>query len=209
MLGACSTQAAAPHTTVTITQPAPNTGTTHTSGTHTSTSATPTPTPAATLMTKLPGDCASLLPLGAVDTALGGPVTGQTAFVVGVAEKDIARLGYLNCRYGLPAGAAAAKATPKVEIGVSLYASADDAAKRIPATVDDYIAHGATQHTTSVGETPATILTGASGAGYTHPTLVAASGQRTIAVTVNQKVDAAADKALTALAEVALKNTGG
>lgn len=173
----------------------------------TSTSATAGPT--ATVLTRLPGTCDDLLPAAAVDNALGRALGGQTSFVVGLPEKDIGRLGYLNCRYGLPAGRAGTSATAKAEIGVSLYKDAKSAAARIPATVDDYVAHGATSSTTQVDGLTATLLTGAAGTGYTDPTMVVASGQRTVAVSVHEKAGAAAAKDLTALTHLALTQTGG
>ena len=138
---------------------------------------------------------------------LGRSLGGQTAFVVGLPEKDIGRLGYLNCRYGLPDASAGAVA--KAEIGVSLYKDAQAAAARIPATVDDYVAHGASSSTTQVDGQSATILTGGTGAGYTDPTLVLASGQRTVAVSMHESAGAQATKDLTALAHLALTQTGG
>lgn len=202
LAASCSTGATqGPGTTVTVTGPRPTTSVT-TSPT------SPTATPSTQHMTALPGTCDSMLPLPLVDTALGRPITGNTAFVVGVAEKDIGRLTYLNCRYGLPAGAAAATATPKLEIGISLYQSAQDAARRIPITVDDYANHGASQSNITVDGVPAVVLTMGSGAGYASPTLVAASGQRTIAITLVEN-SANLTKDLTALAAVALQRSGG
>ncbi|MGI8761973.1 MAG: hypothetical protein ACR2LF_11915 [Jatrophihabitantaceae bacterium] len=175
-----------------------------------STSARPSTSASVPTMTKLPGTCDDLLPLSSIDTALGGPVAGRTAFVVGVAEKDIGRISYLNCRYGLPGGATTAP-TPRVEIGVSLYQTAALAAQRIPATVAAYLANGATQAPASVDGKPATILTGGVGTGYNAPTIVAVSGQRTIAVSLAADLaqGAEAAKRLTALAALAMKQTGG
>lgn len=191
---------------VTRTRTAPA-GTATNSGAAASTSVTPTPSP--TRLTQLPGTCDDLLPAAAVDTALGRSLGGRTAFVVGLPEKDIGRLSYLNCRYGLPAGSAAASAVAKAEIGVSLYKDVQSAAARIPATVDDYVAHGANSSTVQVDGQQATILTGGAGAGYTDPTIVVASGQRTVAVSVHEKAGAGATKDLTALANLALTRTGG
>jgi hypothetical protein len=160
-------------------------------------------------MTALPGTCDSMLPLAAIDNALGRGIAGQTAFVVGLAEADIGRLATVNCRYGLPA-TADPTAVPVVEIGVSLYDTAEDASKRIPATVDDYVTHGATKSATTVAGHPATILIGGSGAGYAASTIVLAAGQRTVAVgIVENPPNADPTKDLIALATVALTNTGG
>jgi hypothetical protein len=149
-----------------------------------------------------------MLPSPAVANALGRPVNGQTAFVVGVAEPDIGRVATVNCRYGLP-DAPTANAVPVVEIGVSLYDTVDDAAKRIPATVDDYVAHGATKTGTTVAGTPATILTGGTGTGYTAATIVLAAGQRTVvAGIVETPAGADPTKDLVALATLAVTNSG-
>lgn len=176
-------------------------------------SATPSTTPSATATTmrELPGTCDDLLPAAAIDTALGRSLGGRTAFVVGLPEKDIGRLGYLNCRYGLPMGSAgsAAGAVAKAEIGVSLYKDQQSAAARIPATVDDYVSHGANSSTTQVDGQAATLLTGGTGAGYDEPTLVLTSGQRTVAVTVHESAGAQTTKDLSALANLALTHTGG
>lgn len=201
----CSTQpVAAPTKTVVITRTAVPSQTPSASPSQSpSASASPTTTAAR----QLPGTCDGLLPAAAVDNALGHTVGGKTAFVVGLPEKDIGRIGYINCRYGLPAGAQAKTAIPKVEIGVSLYRSADLAAKRIPATVDAYTAHGAKSTTTKVNGVSADVLTGGTAAGYRMPTLVLASGQRTVAVTVDERAGASATKDLVALAKLALSHT--
>jgi hypothetical protein len=182
--------------------------------THTPTQAAPTgPTApstassasaSATPVRKLPGRCSDLLPLASIDTALSRSVHGKTAFVVGVAEKKIGRLSYLNCRYGLGPGG---KGTAKAEIGVSLYTTPAQAAARIPDTVDDYVNHGAHKARVAVGGHTGVVLTGGSGKGYTLPTLVVASGQRTVAVTMDESGGARAKRDLTALATLALKRT--
>jgi hypothetical protein len=153
----------------------------------------------------LPGTCDDLLPAAAVDNALGRSLGGRTAFVVGLPEKDIGRIGYLNCRYGL--ASTQANAVAKAEIGISLYQSAALAAARIPATVGDYSGHGARSASTTVDGQQATVLTGGTGAGYTEPTLVVADGQRTVAVSVHESAGARARKDLSALAALALQKT--
>ncbi len=200
----CSTQpVSGPTKTVVVTRTAvPSDTPTPTGSPAGSASATSTPA----VMHRLPGRCGDLLPPAAIDNALGHAVGGGTSFVVGKPEKDIGRIGYLNCRYGVPSGAAAS-AAPKVEIGVSLYRTAALAAARIPATVDDYAAHGASSTTTKVDGLSAKILTGGRGGGYTAPTLVAVDGQRTVAVTVNETAGSSATKDLIALAKLALTNT--
>lgn len=215
VLAACSTGGSpgqpARTVVVTRTRTAPSASTSSSITPSGTASRTLTPSATATELRQLPGTCDDLLPAAAVDTALGRSLGGQTAFVVGLPEKDIGRLGYLNCRYGLPSGTAgaAAGAVAKAEIGVSLYKDTAAAAARIPATVDDYVAHGAGSSSTEVDGQQATILTGGAGAGYADPTIVVAAGQRTVAVSVHEKAGAQATKDLTALAKLALTNTGG
>lgn len=159
-------------------------------------------------MTQLNGTCDTLLPDSSVDHALGvDSLRGEDAFVVGKPEPSINRLAYLNCRYGVTGKGSAA--TPAIEIGISLYASDDDAASRITATVDDYTAHGASASDATVNGSPAKMLRGGVGDDYAIPTLVVASGQRTVAVSVADSVATGA-KAVddaTALAALALKRT--
>jgi hypothetical protein len=166
--------------------------------------------PTASQQTKLPGTCDDLLADYDVDQALGvTQLAGADQFVVGQPERDIHRIGYLNCRYGVTGAGAAA--TPKVEIGISLYETAKDAAARINATSQDYTAHGATSSDVPVGTHTGTLLTGGTGAGYAVPLLVAASGQRTVAVSIDPSVASGAQlkKAAVALAALALQRTGG
>jgi hypothetical protein len=206
-LAGCSIKPHRSATTVTVTARSTNpSGASRTSSTSAAaTSPVTIPTPH---QTKLPGSCDDLLPLSVVEDALGHSVKGATAFVVGVAEKDIGRIGYLNCRYGLPAGAPTAKATPTVEIGVSLYGTSAQAARRIPATVNDYTSHNATATQTTIGDITATVLTNGVGAGYTAPTIVAAAGQRTIAISIAAGATPNPAKDLSVLATLALENTG-
>lgn len=204
---ACATKAE-PGTrrTVTVTRSAPVTP----PGSNPAPSAAPTPTtatPTTQRQTRLPGSCTSSLPVSAVENAIGRDVPGNTAFVVGAAEADIGRLSYLNCRYGLPGGAAAQTATPAIEIGVSLYRSAADAAKRIPVTVDDFENHGADRSPATVGTLSATVLTDGEGDGYDVPTIVLASGQRTVAVSIVPRSGADVTRELVAVAALALTQT--
>jgi len=174
-----------------------------------STAASPTPTPSATprrtakVAPSLGGTCDDLLPLNTIDTALGRPVIGKTAFIVGIAEPNIGRLTYLNCRYGLAAPARGKPAVAMVEIGISLYNSSAQATRRVQGTIEDFGSHGATPNDATVGQLPATILLG-----YSYPTLVLAAGARTVAVTVVPAlVGTGRDKALAALAKIAVDAT--
>lgn len=178
-------------------------------GTPSATPSTPsTPVPTTSAMTRFKGSCDTLLPDPSVDDAIGvASLPGTDAFVVGKAESDIHRLAYLNCRYGVTGKGSAAK--PAIEIGVSLYATAHDAATRITATVDDYTAHGASASDEKVGALAASLLTGGVGDGYNVPTLVVASGQRTVAVSVAGSVatGAKATTDATSLAALTLRRT--
>jgi hypothetical protein len=130
-------------------------------------------------MTKLPGECGGLMPLAAIVNAVGQKVGDKTVFVVGLPDNSIARVGYINCRYG------GSEAQPAIEIQVSLYRSDAKAAARIGPNTDDFTSHGAKATRTTVGGVPATLLIGGSGAGYA-PTVVMALGQRTVAVTIQK-----------------------
>jgi hypothetical protein len=158
----------------------------------------------ATAAPTLGGECADLLSLSTIEEALGRPVIGQTAFVRGVAEPNIGRLSYLNCRYGLATPVRGKPAPqPQLEIGVSLYSSPSRAATRVQGTVADYRSHGASQQDAAVGKDPATILLG-----YGYPTLVVAEGPRTVAVSADPKLIAIAPTAgLVAIAQAALVAT--
>ncbi|MDQ6851983.1 MAG: hypothetical protein M3070_18995 [Actinomycetota bacterium] len=154
-------------------------------------------------MKKLPGTCSDLLPAAIVDNTVNTTLHGKTSFVVGTPDRSIARVGYLNCRFGVTTAP-----VPAVEIGVSLYKNAARAAARINATVTDFGNHGASAKKVRVGAVPATILTGGNGTGYDVPTLVLSFGQRTVAVSVSSRMPAAnRTKNLTALAALALKRT--
>jgi hypothetical protein len=183
-LAACTKAPASSSTrTVTITASGAASGSSSASA---SASPSPSPTQPATPMTKFSGTCYSLLTLYDVQRTAGYPIGGKTAFVVGVPDKTLGRLTYLNCRYGLPATPPGGSATPQIEINVALYGTAADAAKRAASTVSDYVANGATPAQVTIADNPGTILVGGTGAGYSVPLLVASSGQRTVAVSLNK-----------------------
>jgi hypothetical protein len=180
------------------------------SSTPTATTSTPSPSVSASHLTSFKGTCDTLLPDGAVFNAINiDPLSGADEFVVGKADPTIHRLAYLNCRYGVTSSRSTA--TPPIEIGVSLYETAAEAAQRITVTVDDYTAHGASATDTQVDGSPATMLTGGAGDGYDVPTLVTSSGQRTVAVSIDRAVatGAQAEKDATSLASLALDHTAG
>jgi hypothetical protein len=197
-LGACGSSGKPSATvTVTVTASASSSAARRSSAPARSTS------PATTPMTTLVGTCTSLLPLPDVEDALGRQLNGKTAFVVGVQEKSIGRLAYLNCRYGLNG------ATPQVEIGVSLYVSAAQATRRLSGTVGDYRANGASRTPLTVGGYPGALLVGGTGPNYNVPLLVVSAGQRTVAVSVAAALTSDADRQsrMSAVATLAIRRT--
>jgi hypothetical protein len=100
-------------------------------------------------MTKFSGNCYALLTLYDVQRTAGYTIGGKTAFIVGVPDKSIGRLSYLNCRYGVPA--APKGATPQIEMTVALYGTSAQAEKRAAGTVSDYVANGATATQVTAG----------------------------------------------------------
>lgn len=149
------------------------------------TSTTPTPKPTPKVPTSFDGTCDTLLPASSINIAVGRPVIGKTAFIVGVAEADIGRTAYLNCRYGVSTATVAKKKveTTLVEVGLSLYKTPAQAAARVQNTVESYLNSGAIQQKTNVGSSVGTLLVGNG-----NPTLVVSSGIRTVAVTMSAKV---------------------
>jgi hypothetical protein len=200
--GCTTTTKIGPTSTVTVEAPTPSASTSTASAS--TASASPSPT-RSRVLTRLPGTCDDLLPLGSVIDALGGRVPGKTVFVVGLPDRSIGRVGYINCQYGL----ATAAGNPAVEIQVSLYRTPAKAAARLQPTVDDYQQHGARATPTTVAGKPATVLTGGAGAGY-GPTIVLVDGQRTVVVSLRPDAFASGRVApgLTALAGLAARRTG-
>lgn len=147
-------------------------------------SSTPTPTPkpkpkpVEPAIKALPGVCKTLLPVDSIDKVMGEKLRGAVIYNHGGASADISRMSYIDCKYGMVHGKAAA-----VEIRVSLYRTVVAATSRISATIQDFELHGALASTTSMGGHPATMLLGANMLTY-GPTLVKVAKQRTIAVTL-------------------------
>jgi hypothetical protein len=183
-------------------QAAPPATTAAPSGTASATgSPTPSPTP------ELPTGCASLLPFTDLDSALGRPLFGQSRYVKGAAQPSIGRTGRITCQYGLNAQG---RGTPYVEVGISDYASAEAAAKRIQATISAERGAGATQGEATVGGLPATLLGGGK-----VVTLVLAQGSRTVVITLQRTLarnlgsGIDLNKAATGVAEKVLANLTG
>ena len=205
-LAACGSSSNSPSThTVTVTASGASKASSSASPSASSSSASPSQP--VTPLTKFSGNCYALLTLYDVQKAAGYTIGGRTAFIVGLPDKSIGRVSYLNCRYGLPAAPKAA--TPQIEITVSLYSTAAQAEKRASGTVSDYVANGATATQVTVGDVPGTILTGGMGAGYNVPLLVTSAGQRTVAVSLNKAGLSAAQRTqvLSNLGALAVTNT--
>jgi hypothetical protein len=158
--------------------------------------------------TALAGTCDSLLPWSDVRRLAGAGLSVRTAFVVGVADKTIGRLAYLNCRYGMPPTGVTGQ--PQIEVGISLYQTPRQAQDRIDGTVSDYADHGAADRNVTVGQVHGALLTGGVGTGYDVPLLVVASDQRTVAVSMTAGLlgSAAQLQAMTGIVKLALERTG-
>jgi hypothetical protein len=206
-LAACGSSNSASTHTVTITASGPGSQSSSASGSSSASASSASPSQPTTPMTKFSGNCYALLTLYDVQRAAGYTIGGKTAFIVGIPDKSIGRVSYLNCRYGVPA--APKGATPQIEITVALYGTAAQAEKRAAGTVSDYVANGATATQVTVGDVPGTILTGGLGAGYNVPLLVTSSGQRTVAVSLNKSglTGAKRTQILSDLGALALTNT--
>ena len=159
-------------------------------------------------MTRLGVICADVLSRFDLDDALGRHLLGKTAFVVGLPDHKIGKLGYINCQYGVGTGAAA---VPQVEVTVSLYDTPARAARRAVATVADYRDHGAAQTATTVAGHDASILVGGRSSGYDVPLVVVASAQRTVALSVASSLVPAAKRndLMTKIAALAVERSGG
>jgi hypothetical protein len=172
-------------------------------------SITPSATPS-TAARALAGDCSTILSLDQVETALGKPVVGHTAFIVNIPEPKIGQLARVNCRYGIGTSVKKGKRTivppPKVEVSVSLYSTDKQASARAADTVAAWRDSGARQIDVLVGPDDGTLLIG-----YGDPLLVVAHGQRTAAVTVQATMLAGKDAGVVMgkIAATAITNSGG
>ncbi len=171
------------------------------------TSATPTASPSPTSSTTLGGACDTVLPVTAVDAAVGTPVAGKAVFIINQPDSAAGQVERINCQYGVAPVKKGSKTTAaKVEVSVSLYASDAEAAARVSSTLEQWRQNGATPHAVSVGGHPATVLTG-----YQSPLLVVGSGPRTVAVTMVATLVAGAklDSVMAGIAAAALSGSGG
>jgi hypothetical protein len=161
-------------------------------------SVTPTPTPSPA---PLPASCSEILPILDLDEALGSPLVGRTAYIRGVPEPKINRLGRVTCRYGLRPLSQNKTTPPRLEVGVSVYTDAAAATKRVESTVVAARSEGASPRDVQVAGKPATALLGP------RPLIVLAAETRTVAITFDRLlVRGDPTKALVAVAELALKN---
>jgi hypothetical protein len=108
-----------------------------------------------------------------INKTLGKTLTGKSIYIKGVAEKSIGRTGRSTCRYGVRG-----KSVP-IEVGVSGYRTAAQAAARVKITVSVERDAGARASSTKVGTQPATMLLGQHGS-----LVVYGDSNRTVAVTL-------------------------
>ena len=208
--GSACSKGSSPKATTTVTTRvtvAPSGATSPSASVTTSVSPSPKPTPKPTSSQTLGGDCSSILPVTAVDKAVGAAVPGKTAFIVNQPDPTIDQVERVNCRYGLVDPPKGKKAGPApVEVSVSLYASSASAAKRIDATEEEWRQNSAHPHTVQVAGHNGTVLLG-----YGDPLLVLAVGPRTVAASIAPTVTKPAnvDAVLAGLAAAALRGAGG
>lgn len=169
-------------------------------------SASPSASPSASSAAgaqSLGGECATILPLSDVERAIGGRVVGRTAFVVNLPDAKAGMLARINCRYGIGKAVIRKKKrvdpAPKIEVSVSLYSTAAQAAGRVTDTVQSWRDSGARQSTITTNGDTATLLLG-----YGQPLLVVAHGQRTVAVSV-QAVLLKGKNAASVMSQIAAK----
>ncbi len=164
------------------------------------TSASATPTPTATAAA-LPETCDDALPLLDLDRALGTTLVGRTTYIEGAPDPEINRTGRMTCRYGIPVGRAGSH---RLELSVSTYTDEASAADRVEVTVLSARQQGSRSAEVRVGGEQGFLLT----RGGIRPTLVVASGTRTVALTVANGVltNAQTQPALVRVAEVVLTN---
>ncbi|MDR1999317.1 MAG: hypothetical protein LBQ06_05165 [Frankiaceae bacterium] len=153
------------------------------------------------------GGCGGILPVSAIDQVIGTQLRGSTSFIVGEPDPSIDRISYLNCQYAIPDPVAGQPPpTAQIEVGLSAYGSSASAQARVQGTIEAYREQGSTSTPVAVGQLSGTELLGGG-----DPTLVVASGNKTVAVTVAAALvtDASRDAILSGLAQRALTGLGG
>jgi hypothetical protein len=163
----------------------------------------------------LPQGCTQLLPLGAVQQAIGKPLGGQVTYLRAAAVPESGRTGRVTCDYGVtvttPSAPAGATPTPTpagrglIEVSYITYVDAKTAAGRIQLTVQ-HDSQNATMHDATVAGKKAYVLLGKE-----WNELVMADGASTYVVEMNPSVLPVdrAPAALQAMAEAVLHTVAG
>ena len=154
----------------------------------------------------LPHDCPDLVPLSAVEEAVGVKLGGEVTYLRAAPVPQSGRTGRVTCGYGTPvatpSAAAGASPTPTpngqplVEVSYITYVDADTAAGRVALTVSND-AKTSTLSKVEIDGLPASVLVGSE-----WNELVMARGASTIVVEVSPTV-LSAEKAPTALVALA------
>jgi hypothetical protein len=159
----------------------------------------------------LPHGCTQLLPLGAVQQAIGKPLGGQVTYLRAAPVPKSGRTGRVTCDYGVtmttPSAPAGASATPTpagrglVEVSYITYVDAKTAAGRIQLTVQ-HDSQNATLHPATVAGKKAYVLLGKE-----WNELVMADGASTYVIVMDPSVLPAdrAPSALQVMAEAMVK----
>jgi hypothetical protein len=156
----------------------------------------------------LPAGCSQLLPLQAVQDALGVGVVGKVTYLKAAPVPQSGRTGRVTCGYGAPGGTgsaspsgAAPSGAPLVQVSYITYTDAATAAGRVTLTVQ-HDGQSATISKATVDGAPAWVLVG-----KVWDELVMADGARTIVVEVSPSIlsPEKAPVALTAMATTMLK----
>lgn len=159
----------------------------------------------------LPAGCPALLPLAAVEQALGTSLLGEVTYLSAAPVPKSGRTGRVTCGYGTPPATASATAKPQpsasasgsplVEASYITYVDAKTAASRVALTVQTDGATAGVNKVTVAGK-PAFVLIG-----KTWNELVMADGARTIVVEAAPSVlpPARAAGALESMAAIMLR----
>ncbi len=165
----------------------------------------PAPSPSTSAPPSLPVGCSQLLPLQAVQQALGVGVPGKVTYLRAAPVPASGRTGRVTCGYGVPIGSGASGSPsasptgpPLVEVSYITYTDAKTAAGRVSLTVQ-HDGQTATITKVTVGGQPAWVLVGKQ-----WNELLMADGARTLVVEVSPSILPAA-KAPAALSAMAAK----
>lgn len=155
-----------------------------------SATAEPSETATADASPYLPAACNQLLPLGTVDSALGGHLAGETSFLKAAPLPASGRTGRITCGYGVTVGADGTKSPPLVEVSYITYVDATTASHRVDLTINNSKTAGSTVTDVQVSGKPAAVLTN-----QTASVLVMGDGNRTLVVSVDASLVAAGSTA--------------